>query len=203
VTGEQAALLVRRVEGVHKGVDAGAVGAVGHRRRVELLAVLVLLRLRLRSEASRVRVELQVAVSRVVGVYERVEVGVDGGVHLIDVVVVLGCGGGGLLLDSGGGAHRRGHLNGGGRLLSGEGGGVEPVGAGGDVRAVQDAEAVLAGGVLHGVGLAVVADVAVLADALALGAGLLPEDDAVLLGVGGAEAADDLGTVSTRDSVKL
>ena len=69
------------------------------------------------------------------------------------------------------------------------GGGLEARGAGGHVVALQDPEAVDAGGVPHGDGLAVVVDVAVLADPLAVSAGLLPGDGAVLLGVRRAETA--------------
>ena len=69
------------------------------------------------------------------------------------------------------------------------GGGLEAGGAGGHVVALQDPEAVDAGGVPHGDGLAVVVDVAVLADPLAVSAGLLPGDGAVLLGVRRAETA--------------
>ena len=57
------------------------------------------------------------------------------------------------------------------------------VGAGGNVVALQDPEAVLAGGVPHGDGLAVVVDVAVLADPLAVSAGLLSVHGPILLGV--------------------
>ena len=67
------------------------------------------------------------------------------------------------------------------------GGGLEAGGAGWHVVALQDPEAVDAGGVPHGDGLAVVVDVAVLADPLAVSAGLLPGDGAVLLGVRRAE----------------
>ena len=183
LTSEETGLLVRGVKGVDEGVDAGAVGAGRHNGAVKLLVVDSLLLGG--SKAGGVGVELEVAVSRVVGVDEGVEVGVDGGgdiVALVNVVIVLGSGGSD--------GDRGGDLPHGGLLLLGDiGGRVEPVGAGGNVRTVQNPEAVLSGGVLHGVGLAVVADVAVLADTLALGAGLLSKDDAVLLGVGRPETA--------------
>lgn len=177
-------LQVGGVKRVDKRVDAGAVGAGRHGGAVQLgKSGLLLLN---GGEAGGVGVELEVAVSRVVGVDKRVEVGVDGGVALVNIVVVLGGGGsdgdrGGDLSD-GGGSDRR-------LILGGKWSRVETVGAGGNVGTVQDPEAVLAGGVLHGVGLAVVPDVAVLPDALALRSGLLSKDNAVLLGVGGAETA--------------
>ncbi len=177
--------LVRRVKGVDERVDAGAVSAGRHNGAIELLVVAGG-RLLLGGEVGGVGVELEVPVGGVVGVDKRVEVGVYGGVvvGLLHVIVVDS-----LLLDgNGGGAHRSADLDGGG-LLSSKGSGVESVGSGGDVVAVQDSEAVLASGILHGVGLAIVTDVAVLPHTLALGSGLLPEDDTVLLGVGGTEAS--------------
>ena len=69
------------------------------------------------------------------------------------------------------------------------GGGLS-VGSGGHVVALEDPEAVLAGGVPHRDRLAGLVDVAVLADPLAVGGGLLPVDGAILLGVGGSEPAN-------------
>merc|ERR1712180_57436 len=76
-------------------------------------------------------------------------------------------------------------------------------GSGRHMSSLQDLKPVLARRVFHGDLSAIVSDVAVLADPLSLGPGLLPEDDAVLLGVGRAEPAiagvesllfQDLGT---------
>ena len=69
------------------------------------------------------------------------------------------------------------------------GGGLS-VGSGGHVVALEDPEAVLAGGVPHRDRLAGLVDVAVLADPLAVSGGLLPVDGAILLGVGGSEPAN-------------
>ena len=86
-----------------------------------------------------------------------------------------------------------------GKLLTGSGGrsrggnelgGGLPVGSGGNVVALEDPEAVLAGGVPHRDRLAGLVDVAVLAHPLAVSGGLLPVDGAILLGVGGSEPAN-------------
>ena len=68
-------------------------------------------------------------------------------------------------------------------------GGVLAVGPVGDVGALEDPEAVLAGAVPHGDGLPVLVDVAVLPDPLPVSRGLLPEHGAVLLGEGGPKPA--------------
>jgi len=173
VTGEMSSL-VGGVEGVDEGVNSGAVGAGGH--AAELLGDGIV-----RGESGGVGVVLEVTVGRVVGVDERVEVGINGS---INIVIVYG---GSNLLDGGGGSlNNRGRLDGGG-LLGVEGGRVESVGSGGNMRSVKDSESVLAGGVLHGVGLTVIADVAVLTDTLTSGSGLLSEDDSIFLGKGRAE----------------
>ena len=71
-----------------------------------------------------------------------------------------------------------------------EGRALEAGGALGDVSALEDPEAVLAGGVPHRDRLAGLVDVAVLAHPLAVSGGLLPVDGAILLGVGGSEPAN-------------
>ena len=68
-------------------------------------------------------------------------------------------------------------------------GGGLPVGSGGHVVALEDPEAVLAGGVPHGDGLAILVDVAVLANPLAISSCLLPVNCSVLLGIGGSKPA--------------
>jgi len=186
VSGEETGLLVGGVEGVDEGVDAGAIGARGHEGGGAGFGGVG-------SELGCVAVELEVAVGGVVGVDEGVEVGVDGSVVVVGVVD--GDGGDGLLgLRSGGeaGSLLGSDLGFGGEvILNGEigveGGGV--LAAGGNVGALENAEAVLSGGVLDGVGLAVVTDVRVLADAVAGAVGLFAEDLAVLGGEGGAGAA--------------
>jgi len=60
---------------------------------------------------------------------------------------------------------------------------LEACGSSGNVVALEDSEAILASRVLHGDRLAVVVDVAVLADPLTVGGDLLPGDGAVLLRV--------------------
>jgi hypothetical protein len=127
------------------------------------------------------------------GVDEGVKVGVDGGINI--VVVSEGLNGrlGLLGLDeTGSGGGGSGLLDGDGSLscdVGVEGGAVEAVGTGGNVSTVQDSESVLAGSVLYSVGLAVIANVGVLADSLAVKAGLLSEDNAIFLGKGRTETA--------------
>ena len=77
-------------------------------------------------------------------------------------------------------------------LLARSRGGLElgralAVGTGGHVVALQDPEPVLAGGVPHGDGLAILVDVAVLANPLAISSCLLPVNCSVLLGIGGSK----------------
>ena len=79
-----------------------------------------------------------------------------------------------------------------GKLLARGRGGLElssglPVGPGGHVVALEDPEAVLASGVPHGDGLAILVDVAVLANPLAVSSCLLPVNCSVLLGIGGSK----------------
>lgn len=196
VTSEDAGLVVRGVEGVHEGVDAGAVGAIGDEGSGVGLA--------LGGEGGAVLVETEVAVGGVVGVDEGVEVRVDGGVVVL--IVIEGFGDGllgrkGLLDGEGGFGSGDGTGDGGdggfgsgseGEFVIGDvvgvvGGGV--LSAGGDVSALEDSESVGAGGVFDGVGLAVVADVGVLSDTVSVGLGLLAEDGSVLGGEGGSGAA--------------
>jgi len=65
-----------------------------------------------------------------------------------------------------------------------KGSALQTIGSLWDVSSLQDPEAVLAGGVPHGDGLAVLVDVAVLADPLPVSSRLLPEHSPVLLGEG-------------------
>ena len=207
VTGEVAceqtsAGLVGGVEGVDEGVDILAVGAGGNQR-------LLLGKGGVGVELDGVLVEAEVAVGGVVGVDEGVEVGV--GAHLLLLgleLLLLGLelGLGSLLLDNTetgllllhGLATRRGR----GESLLGSGGldlqtlVVELLHKGGgaeagrrNVVAVQDPEALLAGGVPDDVSVSVVAHVGVLADAVAVDVGLFLEDDAVLGLEGGSGAA--------------
>merc|ERR1719507_1541269 len=79
-----------------------------------------------------------------------------------------------------------------GKLLARGRGGLElssglPVGPGGHVVALEDPEAVLASGVPYRDGLAILVDVAVLANPLAISSCLLPVNCSVLLGIGGSK----------------
>jgi len=188
VTGKVTASLVGLVKGVDKGVDTGAVSTVGHSVAVELSSGLAG-----RGEGGSVGVVLEVTVGGVVGVDEGVEVGVHGGINIVVVNSSLLADGSSwlllellgllltdllLLLDRGSGS-----------LFWVVGGRVETGGSLGHMGALQDLEAVLASRVSDSNGLAVVVNVAVLAQPLPAGAGLLSEDNAVLLGVGGTESA--------------
>jgi len=191
-------LLVGGVERIDEGVDTGAVGTVGDGAgRVDLGGP--------GTEVGAVLVELKVAVGRVVGVDERVEVGVD---RLVNIVVVheLGLGGdGSRLLDTDWGSHLpdgsrlpdRGSLadgrnRGGGStrghgLFGVEGSGVEAVCSDRHVVSLDDPESVLPRRVLDGDGVPVLVNVAVLTDPLAVNRCLLSEHDTVLLGKGRPE----------------
>ena len=173
VTSEEPAL-VRSVEGVHKGIDTGAVSAGRNSKVLDLSGGL------LRSEVGTVGVEPEVTVGRVMGVDEGVEVGVHG---LVSVVIVNGLGDRGGL-DNRGSDGLDWSLNRGGGLLSDKGGRVLSVSSRGDVGTLENPEAVLAGSVPHGDGLALLVDVAVLAHPLTVGGRLLPVNCSVLLGIG-------------------
>jgi len=201
VTSEEPAL-VRSVEGVHEGVHAGAVSAGRNSKVLDLGAGGGLLG----SEVGTVGVEPEVTVGRVMGVDEGVEVGVHG---LVGVVIVnsLGDGGG---LDNRGSHGLDRSLDRGGGLLSDKGGGVLTGSSRRDVGALENPEAVLAGGVPHSDGVSVLANVAVLPDPLPVSSALLPEHGSVLLGEGGAVTAipgveplllEDLGVLGVNDTL--
>merc|ERR1719360_229139 len=186
VSGQETAVLVASIEGIDKGVDSSAVGTVGDASDLAGNGVVG-------GELGSVGVELEVSVCGVMGVDEGVKIGVDGG---ISIVVVSECLNGRLGLlgldETGSGGDGSGLLHGDGSLscdVGVEGGAVEAVGTGGNVSAVQDSESVLAGSVLYSVCLAVIANVGVLADSLAVKAGLLSEDNAIFLGKSRAETA--------------
>jgi len=168
VTGQETS--VGGVEGVDKRVDSGAIGAVrdqglGQGGPGGGLGVLGF-------EISPISVEGKVTVGGVVGVDEGVPVGV-----LFDFFVIVvsdhRCGNG-LRLRCGGGSARCGRCG----LRCGNFG-VERGGflAGGtDVVAFNDSEAVLAGNVFDGESLAVIADVGILADSVAVSICLFTEN---------------------------
>jgi len=199
VTSEKSGL-VRSVEGVHEGVDTGAVSAGRNSEVLDLSGGL------LRSEVGTVGVESEVTVSRVMGVDEGVEVGVHG---LVGVVIVnsLGNRGG---LDNRGSDGLDWSLHRGGGLLSDEGGRVLSVSSRGDVGTLENPEAVLAGSVPHSDGVPVLANVAVLPNPLPVSSALLPEYGAVLLGKGSSVTAipgieplllEDLGVLGVNDTL--
>ena len=180
VTGKKTAL-VRGIKGVDEWVDSGAVGTGRHTGKevVGNLAVVVVVP---GGKIGSVDVVLEVPVGGVVRVDEGVEVGVHRGV---DIVVVQGGSNRGRGSGSGGNKSGRGRSGVGLTSLGSiKGSRVETVGTGRDMGSFQDPESILASGVPHGDGLAVISNVAVLSNPLPVGGGLLPEDGAVLLGIG-------------------
>lgn len=193
VTGQETsggALLVGGVEGVNEGVQAFASSAgrdiISTKDTGDL-----------GGELGGVLVVAEVEMGGIVGVHE--------GVELLDGLGTRSGPGLGSRSDTDGGLLRTGSgplglgsgtdgSGGGGRGgkgffddVSTEEGGI--LTTGGDVSALEDPETFLAGGVLDGVGLAVFADVRVLADAVALVVGLFAEEDLVLGGEGGTGAS--------------
>jgi hypothetical protein len=191
VSGQETCVGVRSVEGVDEGVDSGTVSAVGDEVGVQGCGGGSP-----GGEVSSVAVEGKVAVGGVVGVDEGVEVGV---LDLIVVVADLGFGLLGNDLDLLGSdllllllLNLDGSLLGNWdwcfvNVLSVESGGGLSVGR--NVRSVENAESVNAGGVLDSVGLAVFSDVGVFSESVSVDVGLLPEDVSVLSGEGGSGAA--------------
>ena len=205
------------VKGVDEGVDSGAVGARGDSAglvRCRAAAKVAAVPVEVEVPVGRV-----VGVDEGVGVGSRGNRPPDGLLGLSHALGGLGgdeglLGGSLLLVESGAGlghgavvvlvvvvnrfpgldkllllrlllARSRGRARGGlelGRALA--------VGAGGHVVALQDPEAVLAGGVPHGDGLASRVDVAVLADPLTVGGRLLPVNCSVFLGIGRPKPTD-------------
>ena len=189
VTSQETGLVVGSVKGIDERINSGTVSAVGDKVGVQGSSWGTL-----GGEGGAVDVEGEVAVGGVVGVDEGVEVGV---LDLIVVIADLGLGlwlglsldnaDGLLLLDLNGLGNLNGGLRGFLKLLGVEGSGSLTVG--GNVSSVENPETVLSGGVLDSVGLAVFADVRVLADPVAVDVGLLPEDVAVLGGEGSSGSA--------------
>lgn len=190
LSGQETSLVVASVEGVDEGVDSGAVSAVGDKVGVQRTGWCSL-----GCEGSSVAVEGKVAVGGVVGVDKGVEVRVN---ILLSIIVIIDPGLGlldwdllgadllllWLLLDL------LNNLDGClwlFKFLSVECG--SRLSVGGDVGTVENPESVLASGVLDGVGLAVLTDVRVFSEPVAVDVGFLPEDVAVLCGEGGSCAA--------------
>ena len=189
VTSQETGLVVGSVKGIDERINAGTVSAVGDKVGVQVRSGGTL-----GGKLGSVDVESEVTVGGVVRVDEGVEVGV---LDLIVVIADLGLGlwlglsldnaDGLLLLDLNGLGNLNGGLRGFLKLLGVEGSGSLTVG--GDVSSIENPETVLSGGVLDSVGLAVFADVRVLADPVAVDVGLLPEDVAVLGGEGSSGSA--------------
>jgi len=183
VTGKESSVLVRSVEGVDEGVDTGAVSTGRHASQLGSNGVVG-------GKLGGVGVELEVSVSGVMGVDEGVEV--EGGINVVIVGDSLDGGLDGGSSSDGSGLEGGGGCGGGGwgsRDLGVEGSRVQTVSTGGNVITLQNSESVLTGGVLDSDGLAVVVDVAVLADTFSIQASFFSEDNTVLLGEGGAESA--------------
>merc|ERR1719341_1339141 len=187
---------MRAVCGIDEGVEALTVGAGGNTRGIGdglllgLGAGLLPELLRLGSELSSVNIVLEVTMSWVSGVNEGVKV--SSGLLLLLLLrleLLLGHRSGLLLSRGGGCGLLRQFLTSGLGNCGIKGGTLEASGSLGNMSALEDPEAVLAGAVPHGDGLAVLVDVAVLPDPLAVGGGLLPKDCAVLLGEGSPKSA--------------
>ena len=156
--------------------------------------------LRLGSELGSVNIVLEVTMGRVSGVNEGVKVssGLLLLLHwsrsellllLLRLELLLGHRSGLLLSRGGGCGLLRQVLTSGLGYCGIKGGTLEASGSLGNMRALEDPEAVLASAVPHSNGLAVLVDVAVLPDPLAVGGGLLPKHGPVLLGEGSPESA--------------
>jgi hypothetical protein len=180
-------LLVRKVMGVDERIHSGTVGAGWNTSpclallRGELQGLLRgELQGLLGGELGGISIVLEVAVSGVVGIDERVEVGVHRSVIVLGVIKRLGNG----CRGKGGLAERslsRGRSCGVVRVKCGR---VEAGGARGDVISLQDPESIFSRGVLDHNILAIIVYVTVLANPLSISSGLLPEDDPILLGIG-------------------
>jgi len=191
VTGKQTSVLVGGVEWVDEGVDTRAVSTGRHAGELGSDGVVG-------GKLGSVSVELEVSVGGVVGVNEGVEVRVDGGIGVVIVRDSLDGGLDGGSSHGGGLESRSSSGSGDSRVLRVEGSRVEAVGAGRDVVTLQDSESVLAGGVLDSDGLAVVTNIAVLADTFSIQAGFFSEHNTVLLGESRAES-----TVTSVESLLL
>jgi len=205
VTGEQTSLRVGSIEWVDEGVDSSTVGTGGHTGSSQGASRAGSV---LGGELGSIGIVLEVTVGRVEGVDEGVEVGVN---RLINIIIVgrslhwqrsssltdrgsLTDGGSladrGSLTDGGSLADRGSSL---GRLgvgmLRGEGGRVETVGTSWHMGTAQNLESILASRVLDSVGLAIIANIAVLTNSFASGSSLLSKNDTILLGICRPESA--------------
>jgi len=199
VTGEQTSLSVGGIEWVDEGVDSSTVGTGRHTGSSQGASRAGSV---LGGKLGSIGIVLEVTVGRVEGVDEGVEVGVN---RLINIIIVGrslhwqrsssltdrgGLTDGGSLADRGSLTDRGSSL---GRLgvgmLRGEGGRVETVGTSWHMGTAQNLESILAGRVLDSVGLAIIANIAVLTNSFASGSSLLSKNDTVLLGICRSESA--------------
>ena len=181
VTSQETGLVVGSVKGIDERINSGTVSAVGDKVGVQVRSGSTL-----GGKLGSVDVESEVTVGGVVRVDEGVEVGV------LDLIVVITDLGLRLLLGDNLGLNLDllGNLDGGFglvSLLSVERGSTLAVG--GNVSAVENPKAVLSSGVLHGVGLAVFADVRVLTNPVAVDVSLFPENVTVFGGEGSSGSA--------------
>lgn len=185
VTSEETSLGVAGIEGVDKGVDSSAVGTIGNK-----VGIVVASWGTSGCKVGAIQVEGKVTVGGVMGVDEGVSVGVNLFGNII-VVIDLGLS---LLLD----------LDGLGNLLNGLGNlnrldllgfiilSIESsslLSVGWDVCSFKNPESVLSSAVSDIVGLAILADVRVLTDAVAVNVGLLTEDVSIFGGECGSSTA--------------
>jgi len=193
VTGEQTSLSVGGIEWVDEGVDSSTVGTGRHTGSSQGASRAGSV---LGGELGSIGIVLEVTVGRVEGVDEGVEVGVN---RLINIIIVGrslhwqrsssltdrgGLTDGGSLADRGSSLGRLGV-----GMLRGEGGRVETVGTSWHMGTAQNLESILAGRVLDSVGLAIIANIAVLTNSFASGSSLLSKNDTVLLGICRPESA--------------
>merc|ERR1719289_756445 len=174
VTGEQTSLSVGGIEWVDEGVDSSTVGTGRHTGSSQGASRAGSV---LGCKLGSIGIVLEVTVGRVEGVDEGVEVGVN---RLINIIIV----GHSLHWQRSSSLGRLGV-----GMLRGEGGRVETVGTSWHMGTAQNLESILAGRVLDSVGLAIIANIAVLTNSFASGSSLLSKNDTVLLGICRSESA--------------
>lgn len=181
-SGLKTSLCVASIEGVNKGVNSSTVSAVWDKSGVEGVSWSSS-----GGKVSSIAVEGEVAVGGVVGVDERVEVGVldliviiaDLGFRLLLLLLLLN------LLDGLGSLDRGSNFF--VKIMCVKGSCV--LAGGRDVGSIKNSETILACRVLDCVGLAILTDVGVLSKPVAINICLLPEHVTVFSGEGSSGAA--------------